>query len=342
MPRLTQHTIGITDAIAFRQCRQAWYWSSPLGCNLRPTEKHIPYFVGSLVHYGLECITKGSAAGIPLIIAEYVGNHCTVTEAYSTPILDACELAIGILQHYQLWQKHDTSPLADKNLEFISNEADHDVTLWSNTRNAIKLASTFDRVVHSKIDGNFYLVEYKTTSNMFKRFQQLQLDAQLDAYLNNASRTLDVPITGIIYTLLRKKVPEFPNILKTGLLSTAPKADTTAEWFLACAKQHHSGFEDRNTLIKAHYGDYLNTLLNNLNKYFTRAVVTRSNRELNDSWYQLQETAKEMVAQRTPIYRNENTHCGDCAFRAPCIAKRQGLDYQAILQSSYEQNVRIK
>lgn len=337
MPTVKDHILHISGVQQFKACRQAWQWASPLGRNLTPVDKYAPFFIGSLVHHALEYqyrfgITPEQS------IAEYLAQNCTPAERQSEKILEQADQAAGLLKHYNLWQRHDQTWLADANFEFIANEQPFRVKLWDNSRKRIYLAGVFDGVVQSKHNGLYYLWEIKTTRSIIEREKQLQLDSQADAYTNAAQRMLGVKISGIVYTLIRKKVPEAPKALKDGTLSQSASQDTSAEWYLAYARNYHAGAS--NVFLSETYGAFLNTLLAQENKFFRRVVVNRSQYELADSWTQLQQVAREMIDPRTSIYLNESHACNYCLFRAPCIAKRSGRDYEAILGSSYVFNER--
>jgi PD-(D/E)XK nuclease superfamily len=337
MPRRTQHIIHISHVQAFRACRQAWHWSSPQGLNLMPVDKYAPFFTGSLVHHCLEYRHK-FATPADEAIAVYCDRELTPAQKQDPKLLEQIELVKGLLAHYALWQKHDKTPLADRAFCFVDNERPFNTKLWSNSRHTVTLAGIYDGVVQSLDDGKYYLWEIKTTRSIAERSKQLALDAQTDAYVNAAQRELNLPISGIIYTLIRKKIPEAPKELKNGLLSQAANQDTTAEYFLNYVKHYHS---DRDhAWLGATYGQFLNDLLAQDNRYFARIVVNRSQAALADSWQQLEAVTREMIAPHTAIYRNETYACNYCLFREPCIAKRDGGNYQAILANNYVNNPR--
>lgn len=338
MPHQTQHTIHISGVGSYKQCRQAWYWASPQGLNLTPKDRYMPFFLGSLVHHCLEMHYRFAMPSSTAIEA-YLTQHCTSAERSDMNVLSMVTLATGMLEHYHMWQKHDTTWLSDDNFAFIDNERPFSTALWANTRHAVSLKGTYDGVVKSFHDNKYYLWELKTTRSIMEREKQLDLDAQTDAYLNAAQRELGLELAGVVYTLMRKKIPDAPKELKNGTLSCAKDQDTTAEWFIRAARALHNGDKE---LLKQLYGAFLNTLYNSDNRYFKRVVVTRTNTELKDSWQQLQSVSREMINTKTAIYRNESTHCNYCQFRLPCITKRQGKDYKAVLDRNYTFNERYQ
>ena len=337
MPSVTDYKIHISDVGAYKKCRRLWAWSSPLRGNLEPFDKYAPFFIGSMVHHTLEYHYK---FGTPtdLAIQGYLQEHCTDDELVNPNIIGQINLAQGLVDHYLLWQSKDQSILADANFEFIAPEQDFKTILWRNSRKRIWLAGTFDGVVKQLSSGRYYLWEIKTTRSLIEREKQLALDEQADAYANAAQSVVGYPISGIIYTLIRKKVPEFPKIGNDSLLSQNKNQDTTPEFYLDCIKRNHPGITKE--VIKAVYGDFINYLCQEPNKYFRRLVVNRNPSELRQSKLELIAAAQEMIDDRTPIFRSSGPHCNYCLFRSPCIALNQGRDYQRILAEGYTQNRR--
>lgn len=341
MPTKHNYTIHISGVQQFKECRQAWAWASPLRANLTPIEKYVPFFTGSLIHHCREHLAQG-ATNVGALIEQWIEANTNAAQRSDPKLLDAVALVRGMLYHYDLWQKYDTTWLADAQFEFVATEQQFKIPLWANSRSRVWLAGIFDGVVRSKHNGKLYLWELKTTRSVIEREKQLDLDAQTDAYANAARKELGLDIAGIVYTLMRKKIPEV-KMLKTGMLSQAKDQDVTAEWYLDAIKRAHPDQAHAKDLFKAfasaQYGDILNTLVQE-NKYFRRVVINRSHKELDDGWQQLQSVAQEMVNPKIPIYRNEGNHCNWCLWRIPCIAKRQGRDIAPILSSGYEYNAR--
>lgn len=338
MPRKPKiYSVHISDVQAFRKCRWAWDKSSPLRCNLTPMQKYAPFFVGSMVHHALEHWYKFA---IPPreAIDSYIWINCSAQELNDPKIHEQANLAIGLVDHYLLWQKHDRTWLADNNFEFLAPEMEFSTPLWSNTRRKLLLDGTFDGVVKHLSTGHYYLWEIKTTRSLIEREKQLALDSQTDAYASSAQQVLGVPIHGIIYTLIRKKVPEAPKPLNNGSLERKASADTTAEWYLDYAVKYHKDSPNLKQFIDQIYSSYLDGLLQQPNKYFRRVIVQRSQPELTNARLELLATAMQMVDPRTPIYRTDGYHCNYCLFRDICIASKQGKNIEPMISQAFMQN----
>jgi hypothetical protein len=341
--RLRQYSIHITDVNAFKQCRRAWNWSSSLRANLAPKERYQPYYLGTLVHFGLEMKYRFNTPANQAIYS-YLEAATSFEVPYDQIIasvppaeLDTINLATGMLNHYALWQQYDQTWLADAEFDFIAPEQDFKRVLWKNTRRAIYHAGRYDGIVLHRATGKYYLWEIKTTRSLSERTKQLTFDAQTDTYLLAAQEVLDKPIEGIIYTLLRKKLPENPKVLANNMLSTNVRVDTTPEHFLDFANTHHAhlALDARKATIATNYSDVIQGLLNQPNKYFARILVQRSQRALEISSTELKQVAQAMIDRRTPIYASDGPHCLYCSFRVPCTMMRNGDDYQSYLAALY-------
>lgn len=341
------YRVHISDVQRYKSCRQAWQWSSPLKANLTPKDKYAPFFTGSLMHHVLEYWYKFQTPVLESIRI-YMDQNCTPEQTKDSNIIEQGALVSQLFKHYELWQRQDTSWLSDANFTFLSAEQDFELPLWSNQYAKCNLVGTFDGVVQNLTNGKYYLWEIKTTKSIAQRTKQLELDSQADAYTNAAQRILGVPISGIIYTLIRKAVPDFPKVNKDGFLSQSTSQDITAWWYVQCVKYHHQDMlskvskADQDLWIKANYGVAIRNLLAAEQKYFARILVQRSQAELSSSWKELHSVTREMLSAKTPVYLNESYSCNYCLFRAPCIAKRQARDFQAMLARDYVFNERYR
>jgi len=335
MPSVTDYEIHISDVGAYKKCRRMWNWSSPLRGNLEPFDKYAPFFVGSMVHHALEYWYKFNTPPVASVFS-YAAKNCSTTEIDDPNIREQINLAVDLVNHYLLWQAKDQSILADANFEFIAPEQSFKTILWRNSRKRIWLAGTFDGVVKQLSSGKYYLWEIKTTRSLIEREKQLALDEQTTAYANAAQTVVGYDISGIVYTLIKKKVPEFPKVNNDGQLSQSKSQDTTPEFYLDCIKRNHPNITKEQ--IKTIYGNFINYLCQEPSKYFRRLVVNRSAMELHRDKLELIAAAQEMVDNRTPIFRSGGPHCNYCLFRSPCIALNAGRDYQSILAEGYTKN----
>lgn len=362
--KVIDYYIHSTDIGRFKDCRRRWDWESHLRRNLEPRDKYAPLWIGTLVHHGLEMWYRanpgkqvGSVAlsiesGTPTVrveadsyypefsIADYTKQHLTQAQLDDPRNTESETLAINLVDNYIRWQRTDRTWLADRNFEFIAPEQEFKVLLWQTTRARVWLVGRFDGIVRRRDNGLLYLWEIKTTRSIAEREKQLDFDEQTSAYLY-AARALGYDVQGEIYTLIRKKIPESPRILKNGMLSTDVSIDTTQEHYWTCVKAHHNyanlPIEERAIIFK-HYTPILDHLGQQPNKFFKRVPANRSTREIEHSASEIVAVAREMLSKTTPIYMTATARCNYCLFRTPCAAYNRGQDYEAILERDYQQN----
>lgn len=339
MPRRQVFNIHISDVSAFKACRQRWDYSSTIRKSLAPRAIYAPFLVGSGVHKALELRFK---FGTPLQdgVTHFLAKELkplkadpVLWEGVKAQVEENETLIRGMLAHYHEWQKASNTPLADRAFEFVSTEAPFNIKLWGNSRKQINYAGTFDGVVRHLETGKYYLWEVKTTRSITERVKQLDFDPQTTGYILGAQRALGLEIEGVIYTLLRKSLPNTPQPLKSGdRLSKAIKEgkyyNTSAEWYIKTVREFHP------TATKAgimdFYGDVISVLAEAGNSYFSRVVIKRSQAELARFESELLEVSKAMIDPRVPVYRGEGQHCNYCTFRNPCLLlHREGPEAEA-------------
>lgn len=348
MPKQTTHYVHVTDIQRYQRCRRAWSWASPMRANLAPRDIYAPFFTGSLVHYGLEQLyrynTAPEAALTALMARDY--PHHAALMPNNSPLGEHYTMALGMLKHYQLWQHYRKADIySDANTAFVALEHEYQYELWANSRARIVLRGRFDGLVLHKPTGKYYLWEIKTTRSIKQRMQQLELDTQTDAYLIAASSALSahlgyaVEVSGVIYTLLRKKLPATPTVLNDGTLSRKKISTSPYHYTHMIAQQHPLS----TTSYKADiYGEYVQELIAGEvdDPYFMRVLVTRTPAELSQAASDLTAVAREMISPKTPLYPNPTDQCGYCLFRAPCIAMQRASDVQLLLDRNYVDNER--
>lgn len=330
------YEIHITDVSNFLQCRRQWNWSSNLRQHLTTIEPYEPFYFGTVVHKALEwyhepmyskCIDRDvflrqEIPNIPDAFIDYVDQ---------------------LLAEYVIWQKSiEASDLHDSNYETLAVEQPFKIKMTTPLgvkSNKFRFAGKTDRVTRSKLDGQLYIHEYKTSTSIDNLVKQLPMVYQPTAYMLAMQEVYNEPIAGVVYTIIRKKLPEDPDVLKNGLLSKNKSIDTTAEHYLAYARQHHSDWTD--VQIKAEYGEILQRLLSEPNKFFRRVLVKRNEAELKQMQRVLYDVAKEMTNSKLAIYPNPSYFCNNCLFRIPCELMSKGEDYNPIISAHYTRNTRL-
>lgn len=327
--------IHVSDIGAFLQCRRAWNFSSNLRQHLTTIKPYTPFYLGTVVHKFLE------------MRYSYMVNPVqdAINELQEQPnhIQEFIDFGAQLYEQYHLWQQYNyNDSLHDSKFISLSTEQPFDVPIYTpfgNPSSKFRFAGRVDGVWRSNFDNRLYLHEIKTTSSIDSRIGQLQFEMQPTAYMLAMAETYNEPIAGVVYTLIRKKLPVEPDVLKNGMLSQNKGIDTTPELYIAAVKRQHVGIT--NAEIKTQYGDVLNQLLNQPNKFFRRLLVTRSNAQLDEMRNTLYQVARDMTNPHLSIYPNPGYFCGNCLFQTPCIAMSNGQLIDPILTEHYTRNTRL-
>ena len=160
-------------------------------------------------------------------------------------------------------------------------------------------------------------------------------DEQCGAYTYAASKMLGVPIAGVLYNIMRKKVPTKPAILQSGMLSQSVKTDCTAFWFVHCI---HELYPDWSVdTIHGFYGELLDAFMEKEQTFFLRFPIHRTDYEIKELMKNIYYTACEMVSPKTVRYPAPSwLSCTMCHFRSPCLAMNAGSDYEVLLREEFQ------
>lgn len=250
------------------------------------------------------------------------------------------ELLEGVASHYVRW--------AEENDDFrvIANQLEGKVPVIADTGRA---SSKYDFVWRADRlvvkDGRLWIVEDKWWKVIASdALRMLPYDEQTLEYLwafnlacrrdpkqfapevQAAVRTYGPPL-GIIYNVVRKKLPRTPELLKKGGLSKAANIDTTYEEYLRAIKW--------NGLDEADYADVLANLEAKGNTFFHREEIYFSDEEL----LEVQGRVYELSRLRSEGFRfkHRTRECAwECAYLPLCIEWSEEL-LEAGYHYSYEE-----
>jgi hypothetical protein len=343
---MAKYEIHISDVRAFKSCRRRWYFSSPLQRNLEPIVPYMPFLLGRAVHEAEENMRK---EGMPLDAALDVftkreveaieSKNGKLWEQERATIEESLDLARGMLEHYAKWASTYKGRWAEDQFEFVASETEFSVPLYNpsgHKSTKVFLAGRFDGLVVRKDDGSFWIWETKTSRSIKELERSLQNDEQCGAYIYAAQQLFKVHVTGVLYNIMRKKVPTEPMVLQSGMLSKNKSIDTTAEAYAAAVKRNHPDW--RVDTIMEFYGDILDTLLAKENEFFKRVAVYRTEAEIQQLQSDLWAVALEMTRRQTPHYPTPTwMNCNFCRFRAPCLAMNAQADVEFILENEYQE-----
>ena len=340
-------SIHISDVRSFRSCRRRWQWSSSLGRNLEPVVPYIPFFTGRAIHNALEDYYRSGTSFPESITAflklehETMEQNGTLWPEEEMSFADQELLIRGLLWHYKLWVDQDKQKYSDANLEFIEMETEFEVpmpTLTGRPAARMTFGGRFDGLVRHKETGALWIYEAKTTRSIEELVRSLANDEQCGAYLYAAKQMYKEPIAGVLYNVMRKKLPTIPNRLQSGSLSKNSSIDTTWFAYRQSILDLYPDWSDET--IEEMYGDMHETLAPNARKFFMRYPVYKSDSEIKMLMQGVYNTGREMINSRTRIYPAPGwLSCNFCHFKSPCLAMNAGSDYEVLLREEYQPRI---
>lgn len=345
-----KYEVHVSDVRAFKSCRRKWHWSSPLGLNLEPDKPYAPFFLGRVIHTALELYYRSNgrmsmydATDIATTIErEKMEVAGTLWDTEEEMLEENTELAFGMMENYDIWQRsgeQQNSVWGDANLEFLDMETVFTVPLRTakgNPSSKVFLGGRFDGLVRRRDDNTLWLFESKTTRSIMELQRTLAFDEQAGAYIYAAQELLGEAVYGVVYNIMRKKVPTKPQLLKNGTLSKNKSIDTTVHTYWQAVQDAHPEWTKEEMLEE--YNDILQILHEKENKFFNRTIVRRTPQEIEELANNLRIVSLEMTRDNTPLYPSPGwNNCTFCRFTGPCLSMNAGSDYQSILDAEYRQ-----
>jgi hypothetical protein len=209
-----------------------------------------------------------------------------------------------------------------------------------------------DMILQDNESGRYGIKDYKTAGSIGDDyFRHLDLDEQCTSYLWAAEREAqmyDLPydsVDFIIYEALRKVYPKPPSVLKDGI---TPSVDRQKESCTAQMFEKH--IKDNNLDIWFEHNEkaqsYYNYLLDMGDKLFIQRgapgqpYVFRNHAQKLNAGKRLYQEALDMLDPNLSLYPNptKNYSCLNCTFRAPCVAKEAGHDWESMLEDGFIEN----
>lgn len=207
---------------------------------------------------------------------------------------------------------------------------------------------TIDGIVRSKKNpNNFWLLEHKTRANLFDS-EILTLDEQTSKYIWAAHQLIEqktfpgitpqTRLQGVIFNVLRKKVPRKPDVLQSGAISKNKNIDTTEEVYREAILG--AGLDP------ADYADFLKVLKAKGNKFFQREPIRRGPQEVANVGlrlrYEFEDLQRMEAIPLDPddprLYPSPTEDCvWKCDFRSVCIVANYGGDTQSVIDLEYQQ-----
>ena len=300
----------------FKQCRQK-YWFNYIE-KLESKALVRPLYEGRLIHeaiaeyYGQKNQNKLPLNEIKEIISNKINGIITtqrqeLDNAYEIPNeemdekLDKIEEEVlTVIDHYIAYaEEHDK-------FEFIAPEQNFEYKIDDHL------------IVSGKIDGiikepdGIWLIEHKTTSSkdFTDYIKTLMLDEQLELYLFIMKQITGKEIKGVIYNIIRKKIPTKPKILKDGSVSKDSRIDTTVEVFKKALKDNNCDEKDYEQILE----------MLKKNEFIKRERIFRTSNDLQAFFDEWLETLKALTSPKILIYKNPwNCKIMKCPYYTLCV-----------------------
>jgi len=246
--------------------------------------------------------------------------------------------------------------------EVLVTEHDFSVPVWDYENNCILKAVDLREQspnygkkleVHSrgrmdgiwqKPSGKLGVIDHKTSSRIDEDFfEKLETDEQVTSYMHAAeveAKYYNLPYAGeameeCIYNVLRKVYPKEPTMVRGGLFSVNRNEESpTYEMLMAFIEENGIDVESLDEKHK-NYIAYVRDVGDD--QFFIRKLVRRNRHQLANAGYRLYLEAMDMLDPGLRIYPNlrNDYQCLRCAFRAPCLAREDGGDWEQLIQDNY-------
>lgn len=358
--------IHTSDRQTYKRCRRRYQWGATIRDNLVRTglPENKNFFLGTGLHFALEDYWGWRRFDHPALAfaAYYDAQNADDVPDEGEEILD---MTVGMLSYYvedwlaqwpepfeTLWvpgQSGRDEPQCEVEVkiditDMLLEQAEIDGgSEWLaevlNGRRVVYV-TTYDRVVideHERI----YPVDYKSAAQFDAL--NLQTNPQAGAYDWSADlfySPLGFKVEGMIWQQHKKAVPKVPKIVNVGKknegISTDIRQHTTYRMYLREVKRYHKG------AVPPQYSEIIGSLANsqddNGDAFIRRDILRRNTHQREIEQENLIAEVLEMLDPGLPLYPNFTKDCGwDCPFKAPCMAKNDGMDFEHMLATEYTQ-----
>lgn len=255
---------------------------------------------------------------------------------------------------------------AAKNDDFtvLMTEHDFSVPIWDYANNKILTAIDWrkdspnyekelevhargrqDAIKVNNFNGKLGIADHKTAAKVGEDyFLKLDNDEQCTTYLYVAEVEANyydlphkgVPFEEVLYNVMRKAYPKAPTELKNGMFSIARETEsTTYDILTKWIASHMPGVALSEK--QQNYVEYLKEVGDE--QFIIRKHVRRNRHQIANAGERMYLEALDMLSEPR-IYPNITNDwlCLNCQFRAPCLAKEDGGDWEQLLADNYTTN----
>jgi hypothetical protein len=238
----------------------------------------------------------------------------------------------SLLQHYGLWVGSRYQSL-DKGFKLLGTERKFVLPVPGTSR--ISYSGRFDGLVQERSTGKIYVLEFKTTARL-TYMPGVFRGLQPTAYIWAARQIYNLPVVGMLYRVLWKRIPDNPKLLQNGGFSRAKGQKMTLEWAeyyldqLARAQRIpetgeviHRPLADPEVQVrrKKFYmaAQGLRQMLKERgNNFFLQRKIPRNDIQIGHFLSLLRDEGLAMIKPRQPIYPKTGVQCTWCHYKDPC------------------------
>lgn len=343
--------LSFSEISSFLRCRQQWSFSSANQQSIRHKVSPALYLdLGSAVHKALEAQYAGED---PLqAVDDYMDAQRTIrTEAYveefkckpwpseMAKFEETAVLARAMVEQYYDHYGTD-NPLADQGLTSIGCETPFkiDITdmMWPDNEWGPKVyfCGTIDNIAVDE-HANIWTIENKTFSSK-PSAEDIQWHFQAQGYAVAVEWLTGLPVAGVLYNGIAKKLITEPKVLKNGLLSVDKRQQTTYD---RLAKAIRENGEDESDPRFSEILSHLRALDEQGDTRFFYREKAFFTREQLDAWREDFDNIVREMLDNPRIYRTiPFKGCGDCWYRDLCETKHSGGDVDYLLSRRYTQD----
>lgn len=201
----------------------------------------------------------------------------------------------------------------------------------------VTLNGRVDALLEDNIYGGYLVADWKTAAQLIVNGEFLQLDDQITSYCAALQYTLNIDVRGFLYAEFKKGYPKPPaqltRLTKGRWYSVKADQDTSYEVAYQTFKEL-----DGDALEAGFYDDYLAALQGpDAPRYHQRFPIIQDDTKLENVMSNVAMEAMDMIDPLILVYPSPSKqNCTRCAYRAPCLGKFNGEDYEYTLKTSFE------
>jgi hypothetical protein len=353
--------VSVTELLDYMRCRFQWDVVSP---NRQSLEKRgappVYLHLGTMVHVGLAAPAQGQN---PLVALEefVVAEKARLAEDYqkrfgfpmstqeASSLDEPAAMAHAMLKHYHDRYGYE-NPLEKQGLRYVASELAWRIPVQT-PFGVVHLVGTIDGVAVDEY-GGVWVVEHKTYADK-PQLETLKFDHQLLGYAWALQQLLGVPIGGVLYDGLNKKLPLTPRVLADGHLSQE-NLSYTYDSYVAAIRAHYKipddvdwktveikGKSTSSTTVTA--GAKYGSILAKLNirdqgdqtPFFTRWRVPFTQSQIRNWGVQNHKVICEMAGDPVIYPHRRWEGCWDCWVKDICDTSMLGGNVQKVKDENY-------